>query len=155
MSDKEMTGSNPDTLDKEARCVQLRRMGLTFSQIAKEVGYTNAGGAYKAFQRAYDRIIVEDVKEIRTVALERLDFALRGIMDAVGKGSLGAIDRMLRIEERRARLLGLDAPVRQEIEINHYERDTLDAELSELLNLMDSRAQSVVVETESTSGVDS
>ena len=149
-----MTGSDPSTLDKEAQCVQLRRMGLTFAQIANQVGYANAGGAYKAFQRAYDRIIVEDVKEIRTVSLERLDYALRNIMDAVGRGSLGAIDRMLRIEERRARLLGLDAPVKQEIEINHYERSELDAELNELIQLMDSRAQSVVVEVQSESRAD-
>ena len=154
MSDKELTKSDPDTIDKEAQCVQFRRMGLTFEQIAKQVGYANGGGAYKAFQRACDRIVAEDIDEIRKVALERLDYALRNVMEAVGRGSLGAIDRMLRIEERRARLLGLDAPIKQEIEINHYDRDGLDAELAELIAKMDSSETSIVVEEESTSRTD-
>ncbi len=42
---------------------------------------------------------------------------------------LNAIDRILKIAERRARLLGLDAPVRTKIEVT----DALDAQIEQLV----------------------
>jgi hypothetical protein len=43
--------------------------------------------------------------------------------------TLNAIDRILKIAERRARLLGLDAPVRSRIEVT----DALDAQIEQLV----------------------
>jgi hypothetical protein len=153
MNDK-VTASDPAVIDREAKVVGLRRLGASFAQIAVECGYANGGGAYKAFQRACARIVYEDVTEMRMMELERLDAAQRAIMNAVANGRIPAINTLLRIMERRARLCGLDAPIKQEIEINHYDRDGLDAELAELIAKMDSSEASVVVEEESASRTD-
>lgn len=56
---------------------------------------------------AMDQALAED--------LERLGIAEKAIWPAVIKGDLLAIDRLLRIMERRAKLLGLDAPKRIDI----------------------------------------
>jgi len=44
--------------------------------------------------------------------LERLDVMLLALWRRVQNGDERAIDRALKIEERRAKLLGLDAPIR-------------------------------------------
>jgi hypothetical protein len=53
-----------------------------------------------------------DVTEYRRIHLERIDRALFRIWPKVAQGDLDAIDRMLRLLEREARLLGLDAPTK-------------------------------------------
>ncbi|MFJ4413005.1 hypothetical protein [Streptomyces sp. NPDC088925] len=58
----------------------------------------------------------EQVDELRAVEVERLDrLFFVAYRKAVREGELPAIDRALRVMERRARLLGLDAPERREI----------------------------------------
>ena len=134
--------SDPEVFEKEVKVVNMRRLGFTFEAIAKEVGYVNAGGAYKAFQRGMREIIVEDVEEIRLVELDRLDIAQRAIMPAVMKGRIPAINTMLKLSERRARLLGLDAPVKHELEVNYFERDVIDSEYAELTTVWNSHKES-------------
>lgn len=123
---------------REQQVLQLRRFGATFEAIAKQLGYANEGGAYKAYQRACLSIIRDDVEDLRQLEIDRLDFALVKIMPKVSEGQLNAIDRMLRIMERRARLLGLDAPVKAELEVNFDDADTIDAEVARLERLLDS-----------------
>ena len=38
----------PETIEKEAKVLELRRGGLTFDLIAQRLGYASASGAYKA-----------------------------------------------------------------------------------------------------------
>lgn len=75
----------------------------------------------------------EDLREVENARLDRLLFV--AYRQAVKDGNLAAIDRALRIMERRARLLGLDRPVRTEvtgadgaaIEITNVALDELEA----------------------------
>ena len=53
-------------------------------------------------------------KEVLKLELERLDAILLSIWKAISQGHLGAIDRAIKIMERRTRYLGLDAPVKQD-----------------------------------------
>ena len=57
----------------------------------------------------------EEAEEVRCIELQRLDGLWKVAHDKALKGDLPAIDRCLRIQERRAKLLGLDAPQRAEI----------------------------------------
>ncbi|MFJ8430480.1 hypothetical protein ACIQ9P_04150 [Kitasatospora sp. NPDC094019] len=58
----------------------------------------------------------ESIEELRALEDARLDrMFLVAYRKAVRDGDLPAIDRALRIMERRARLLGLDRPIRAEI----------------------------------------
>ncbi|MEW1719761.1 hypothetical protein [Streptomyces sp. NPDC093109] len=57
-----------------------------------------------------------EADELRSVEAERLDrLFFVAYRKAVRDGELPAIDRALRIMERRARLLGLDRPAKTEI----------------------------------------
>lgn len=121
-------------LDTEA--LKLRSLGWTYQRIADHVGVTKAT-AYNRVQRALSAIPAEAVDEFRRLEMERLDTILAIAMDKAlsnDKGALFAIDRVLAIQERRAKLMGLDAPVKtQVITLDYIEAEImrLEAELGE------------------------
>jgi len=97
--------------------LELRQAGLTYRELATAL--TNRGypckftTAYKDVMRCLDEIAEkthEEADHLRTLELTRLDTMLKGIWNRVIKGDTPSIDRALKISERRARLLGIDAP---------------------------------------------
>lgn len=130
----------PEVLEKEAQVLKLRRGGLTFDQIAEKVGYSHASGAHKAYVNACKRIVRSDVEELRSTELDRLDIAQAAIWGNVLRGDSSAVSSMLRIMERRAKLLGLDMPTRSQLEVTTYDADSIDAEVARLAHLLDSGA---------------
>lgn len=56
--------------------------------------------------------ISADADLLRAEELSRLNRMLEGLWSSARKGDVHAVDRVLKISERRAKLLGLDAPVR-------------------------------------------
>jgi hypothetical protein len=140
----------PETLEKEAKVLELRRGGLPFDLIAARVGYASASGAYNAWKRGLDRIVYQDVVETRNMEIDRLDIAQAAIWgdivntSATPEQRARAILTYIKIAERRAKLLGLDMPTKAEIEVNIYERDTIDAEVKRLVALLDSEQASAM-----------
>lgn len=106
----------PEVLEKELQVLALRRQGHTWDAISQQVGYSSPSSSREAFFRASNRIIRDDVNEIRQMELDRLDIALASIWSQIISGDLAAINTMLRIMERRAKLLALDAPKRVFVE---------------------------------------
>ncbi len=98
--------------DKQAECLRLRKKGLSYQAIADEIGYSNASGAEKAVKAALDRITQEPAEELLKLEIQRLDTMLLNIWDKVCEGDLYAIDRVLKIMERRAKFLGIDVPTK-------------------------------------------
>lgn len=137
---------------RDAEAVRMRSRGATYQRIADALGYGSRYNARRAVERALAEIPADAVDELRRLAAERLDYLTRKafeVLDAThyvhtpgGKlvhgpdgrplldpmPVLHAIDRLLRIDERRARLFGLDAPARDwEPTI-----DEIDAAIAEL-----------------------
>lgn len=103
--------------DRIAQVWELRKAGASYAQIAQQIG-VNKGNLSRWVRRKLDELArnnIEGAEDIRRIELERLDVALLAIWPQVRSGNHGAIDRLVRIQERRARLLGLDAPARQEV----------------------------------------
>lgn len=90
----------------------MRLVGLSYDKIAEKVGFASKSGAYHAVMAALTKTLREPAEELRTLELERLDDMTLPLMAQAKKGNQGAVDRLLRIMERRAKLLGLDAPVK-------------------------------------------
>lgn len=97
---------------KAAKALELRMEGKTFEAIAEEVGYAGKQGAYDAVRRSLREIVREPAEELIRLDLERLD-AMWGIhyLNAQA-GDPQALASCMRIMERRAKLLGLDAPTK-------------------------------------------
>lgn len=88
-------------------------MGFNYEEIGLRLGVSRAQ-AYKYVQGALRTIrartdeVADDVRTLELIRLDRLQLALwrRAV-----EGDETAIDRILRIMERRARMLGIDSPV--------------------------------------------
>ena len=101
--------------ERQKQALQLRTAGVAYEEIAARLGYRGRSGAYAAVMRALRATLQEPADELRTLELERLDRLLLGVWGQAAKGNQGAVDRALRIMERRAKLLGLDAPSKTEL----------------------------------------
>ena len=102
--------------DRKLRALELRLSGETFNSIAEKLGYASMSGAHKAVQSALKKTLQQPADEVRKMELERLDALLSAMWPHRHKPEY--LDRILRVMERRAKLLGLDAAVKQDITTN-------------------------------------
>lgn len=114
-----MRGRNTDgraisTAEKERKALELRARGMAFDDIAAEVGYRGRQGAHAAVMRALKKTLQEPADELRILEAERLDRLYEVTMARIDKDNLWAVDRALKIMERRASLFGLDRPPEQD-----------------------------------------
>ena len=101
---------------RERDALDLRTRGYTYDRIADALGISRAGAA-ECVRRALAALKLEceeKAEEVRDLELKRLDRMLEIAQTAADQGELAAIDRVLRIQERRSKYLGLDAPTRSE-----------------------------------------
>ena len=97
---------------RRLKTFELYEQGYSYRKIAKEVGVShNIVGRYIKneldFLAAKRKEIGEKVIEIE---LKRLDSMLEVMKAKADAGDQGAVDRVIRIMDRRARYLGLNAP---------------------------------------------
>ena len=117
-------------IDTEA--LKLRSRVATFQQIADRMGCSK-GAAYQRVSRALAAIPQEAVEEYRKLECERLDNLLTIAMhQAMTKNSMPAIDRCVLLMERKSKLMGYDAPVRQQVETITYDGSTIEARVGEI-----------------------
>ncbi len=102
-------------LATEERALELREKGWSYRTIGAAMGLSPAG-VHKAVTRAMEKTaariatVADHVREIEIERLDRLQEAHWETATGKGKNRGQATDRVLKIMERRARLMGLDAP---------------------------------------------
>ena len=99
------------TTEKTLRALELRKRGLNYTQIGKKLGcHRSTACRYVLSELEYlaDKCR-EEAAHVRDLELQRLDALYLKAWEAVEEGDLPSIDRCLRVQERRAKLLGLDA----------------------------------------------
>ena len=92
--------------------MQQRRQGLSWREIGEANGYTMQR-ACRVGQRAFQQLVNDAnsaTEEVRKVEVERLDGMLQALWPKAEDGDEKTVDRVLKLMERRAKLLGLDAP---------------------------------------------
>jgi hypothetical protein len=110
---------------RDEQALELRIGGYTFQAIADALQFDSRRSAQRAVDRALDRereAIADQVDEYRTLMLVRLERATRAVWPQVVRGDLFAVDRDVRLADRQAKLLGLDAPTRVAITDDTRER---------------------------------
>lgn len=93
--------------ERDAQLLELRKQGLSFDAIGELHGISGTA-ARKAVKKLLDRIEHEPADELRRLENERLDVALAALWESVRDGSESAIATLIKLMERRAKLLGLD-----------------------------------------------
>jgi len=99
-------------VERQGRALELRKAGIGYATIARQLGYAGPSGAYKAIMTALHAVTREPARELVDLEVARLDDLLLGLWGNARKGNVAAVDRVLKIMQRRADLLGLDAPQR-------------------------------------------
>ena len=122
------------TIDQR-EALQLRAQGLSFRAIADTQG-CSPSTAKARVDAALDKTLREPADHLRELELERLDqlfeVAFARATDQESKGVLFGVDRCLTIMDRRARLLGLDAPIRRIVEV--IDDTSIDREIERLVS---------------------
>lgn len=128
------------TAERRGKAIAMRLAGLDYETIAKRLGYRGGrGAACKDIERALvaniaaQRTSTEEYREVELLRLDRLQAAS---WQAAAAGDLRSIETVLRIIDRRCKLLGLDAPVRAEVVTLDY----LDAAIREAEAALGGRA---------------
>jgi len=110
-------GQKEAAAERRVRSFDLRKAGASYRAIGRALGISECQ-AHRDVHVTLDALANEEresAQHIRELELERLDSMLRALWPAVTRGDTSSISTALRVAERRARLLGLDAPVKQEV----------------------------------------
>jgi hypothetical protein len=125
---------------RRAKVVKLRVAGWSIRDIAAHLNVSVGlvhGDLSEVLVRTREQAN-ESVKVERELSIERLETAIKKIWDQVEGGDLDAVDRLVRLEQRLAKLQGLDAPTKQELSgpdgapIEVTTKTTLERKLDEL-----------------------
>lgn len=128
---------SPELVDREVKVLELRRAGLTWQRIAEEVGYADHTGAYAAYKRAIKRTQQQPADELREQELDRIDRLQLALWPKAMKGDNASVNTIVRLMERRARLLGLDTPIKiQQDVVNWDGNESIDRAVRDLAALL-------------------
>lgn len=122
--------------ERRTKAITLRLAGMDYDTIAARLGYAGKAAACKDITRALAQNLADlgrTADELREVELARLDRLQAAAWAPAVGGELRAIDTVLRIIDRRCRLLGLDAPVRAEV----LTISDVDAQIRDLVQQLD------------------
>jgi hypothetical protein len=136
--------------ERDAEACRLKSRGRTYQQISDELGYGSKQAAHRAVKKALASIPSLNAEELRRIQLEQLDYMTDRVLAVMerdhlvvsqgGKIVMGLDGKPLiddapvlrasyqlgLIQQRRAKLQGLDAPIKHEVTL-----DYLDAQIAE------------------------
>jgi len=129
------------------KALELRMAGFSYPEIAGRLGIST-GTAYNYVSGTLAKTkqeAAETAEQIRTLEVSRLDKMLAVLAPMAEQGDMQAIDRILKIQERRAAYLGLDAPKASLVAVD-ARPDTVRALMALVAPAQDKRAADDVVE---------
>ena len=106
-----------ESAERRQKALELRKNGYDYRTIAKALN-TTVKTAYLDVQKCLAEIRAnthETAEDVLELELKRLDIAQAALMPRVREGDPRAIDTLMRVQERRAKYLGLDAANKLEI----------------------------------------
>lgn len=113
--------------EERQQCYQLRLAGVSTQAIAKQLGISVGTVHNRVTQEIQSR---EEplAEEMRKMQLDRLDDWLVRLNAQVrdGRQVARSIEVALRVEERRAKLMGIDAPERMSTEVSYTPSSDLE-----------------------------
>jgi hypothetical protein len=101
---------------KRVRAVELVAQGRSYDEIAHEVGYSHRGSAHRAVSKALAEREVDAVDQLRHTEIDRLDRLQASVWPKAMSGDVGAAHLIVKIIDRRIRLLGLADRERRDAE---------------------------------------
>lgn len=105
-------GKREKAAARRVRALELRKQGLSYRRIGAALGVSGKTAFTDVMDALADLAELQRGKaeDVLKLELERLDDLLFSMYAQAKRGDQGAVDRILRIMDRRSRYLGLDAP---------------------------------------------
>lgn len=97
-----------DASARAAEALELRLSGLGYAEIAERLGYSDKSGAWRAVEGELREIRREKATEAVDIDITRLDKVLNAVWQKALDGDPVAIDRVLKVLDRRAKYFDLD-----------------------------------------------
>lgn len=116
--------------DGHWKAIELRAAGASYREIGAALGVTHVT-ARNWVLTAVDEVKYEQAETMRKVEGTSLDRLQRALWPQAIQGDAKAAQGVLRIMERRARLFGLDAPVK--VDATVVETTQADLEMEEMI----------------------
>lgn len=134
-NDTKQARRTAEAIKREAHAIELRIAGWTTHAIAQEMGIHRTR-VQQIIQQGLNRTIARPAAEWRAIELRRLERLHQAMWSkAIVEKNTMAVKRLLEIADRRAKLLGLDAPTQVEIVEDSGERaERLATELRAFLS---------------------
>jgi hypothetical protein len=123
-------------VEKETTIIELRTEGYVWREIAVMVDMSIAGVS-KAYKRALTRHPHATIDEHRELELGRLDVLQRTYWQPAVNGNQRAAEFVLRVIDKRAKLLGLEAPLKVQAEVVTYDGSDLDREVERVARIIE------------------
>lgn len=155
-------GQTAESLERDAQALRMRSFGYSLAQIDAQLNYRGTGNVSTALKRATNRVLKAPVMEYVAVEQAKLDqiaLHLIGILhrshvvvsggkivrdDETGEPlkddgpELRALSELVKVSESKRRLMGLDAAVKLDINLDD---DPVNRELAILVQAMESRGR--------------
>jgi hypothetical protein len=145
------TDTRPDEDDhgyqRRLLALELARAGASIEQITRRMNYPTIQDCQDDLSLIYSEVLSIPVEEARALDVLRIDRMIMGIWGEARAGTYAAIDRVTKLIDTRAKLLGTYAPIQVEqvtfdsieSEIRRLERE-LGANVSRVMAHPDARA---------------
>ena len=107
-------------MERRRKALELRMQGLSYKEIGLHLGCTalRAGQLVRDIMQTRIAELDDLVREQAELQNARLDVAVKALWPEILKGDCDSINALIRVEERRARLHGLDAPQKIQAEVD-------------------------------------
>lgn len=151
---KGVTPADIISSERKAEALALRKQGYDYATIGRTLEPPcTPQNAHKLVASALRELVPDQAAELREMMGARLDDLLIGVWDRALKGDTFAIGDAMKIMERQARLQGLDAPQKQEVDLSVNEaKSTLERKLSTMADRLRARAAAMAEKDEEGSG---
>jgi hypothetical protein len=111
------SGSSSARISRSQRAMMaldFRLAGKTYREVGQLMGFSEQRAHQLVTQelQRLNALRAEAAAEVMRLEAERLDALLAGLWDAAKGGDVAAVDKVLAIMGRRAKLYGLDAPTK-------------------------------------------
>jgi AcrR family transcriptional regulator len=107
-----------DKLDRQTKVAEMRLAGFTSQRaIAQRLGVDKAtiSRDFKELDAKFQEIAAQDIVRAKGLDLERIEALIDAIWAKAENGDTWSIDRIVKLLERKANMLGLDAPKKTEV----------------------------------------
>lgn len=130
--------------ERQEKVAALRLHGLSTRAIGKELGVSHVTilKDLKVIREIWQQRMAQSYEEHVAERLARIDQLTEALRDGVERGDWKYIDQAIKLEDRAAKLLGVDAPVEHRVNI------TIDAIDQEIARLEEKARQSEIIDVE-------